>query len=66
VHFGHGLISYYLWEEKDQSGLAKTLVAALAFEMVENEEFLIRLFKEHSGIIFTMIALINYWLRHFL
>lgn len=68
VHFGHGILSFYLWAPDQEKQLAKddeamqqfaqagpsqglinTLFAALAFEIVENTEFLINRFRENSG-----------------
>ena len=57
VHFGHGILSFYLFDDPREEdaeflvnrALIKTLFAALAFEMIENTEMLIDLFRENSG-----------------
>lgn len=57
VHFGHGIVSFYLFDDPRRNeqenfmnpGLIKTLFAALSFEMLENTEMLIDLFRENSG-----------------
>ena len=53
---GHGILSFYVCKAFDLSGVACgsngliwTLFSALVFEVLENSDYIVNLFRENSG-----------------